>query len=350
MTIEQRMERRLQQAEAQGMHPLLKEHINKRRSVFFPGHRIRMNVIPMFIGTFLPWGFFIVCFGVLASSLTYNHPIVVAVIIVLVVIFWLGTAYSAVRARRDDPDPTWFTYLAIAIFIAIVAGIALGAYNYITYLEEYYEVMDLKVITNINVTTEKGQDVMDAGVLQFSEGTMLSDDMAWHFKYSTTYCITPVISNSSVLTVAPMLSYDFFAVGTDCCSETASDFRCGDYDDLSVRSGLRIIDDTAIKYYTLAVEQAISLYSINSPHPIFFQWLSEPLTEVNSWKTSSTRNFVGGIAFAFVTSLFFVFLATCFFAWIGRRESPYDTEVLSDPNWKHGVAYQKPLNPAHLYT
>lgn len=33
--------------------------LNKPKNVFSPGHRIRMNIVPMFLMVFIPWGIFI---------------------------------------------------------------------------------------------------------------------------------------------------------------------------------------------------------------------------------------------------------------------------------------------------
>ena len=41
------------------MQPLVMEEAQKMRSAFVPGHRIKMNIVPMFVGIFLPWGVFI---------------------------------------------------------------------------------------------------------------------------------------------------------------------------------------------------------------------------------------------------------------------------------------------------
>ena len=117
------------------------------------------------------------------------------------------------------------------------------------------------------------------------------------FKNVDTYCVAPV----SVLqgpqfncrcaerrlsapggVVLPLETYDFWAIGMDCCSVNAADFHCGmglgwascllplshgrsaraaralagEVGNSKAHSGLRLLDDRQRSFYRLAVEQA----------------------------------------------------------------------------------------------
>ncbi len=49
-------------------------------------------------------------------------------------------------------------------------------------------------------------------------------------------------------------SVDFFAVGVDCCSATAADFKCGAFNDPTARAGLRILNPDLTASFRLAVQ------------------------------------------------------------------------------------------------
>lgn len=172
---------------------------------------------------------------------------------------------------------------------------------------------------------------MDAGILYFAQNNHLDSMKSWHFKHRSLYCVAPVTNGATPGTQ----SYDFWAVGEDCCSTTTSDFRCGpDWGSLTARAGIRVLDADELQNYRLAVQQAETLYGVVATHPIFFRWSKDPLHEVNSWNEKAFKSYVYMVALAFVVSLLVVVLATCKFAWIGRASSAYAMDFYSDPDWK----------------
>merc|ERR1719321_1955696 len=101
------------------------------------------------------------------------------------------------------------------------------------------------------------------------------------------FCVAPI-----VIGTAPLQNYDFFAVGTDCCNGVASDFRCGDYNKPNARAGLRLMREEERAYYRLAVQQAEAAYNIRSAHPLFFEWLEDPLDETNAWQEAGFQHYM----------------------------------------------------------
>merc|ERR1719502_2180472 len=89
------------------------------------------------------------------------------------------------------------------------------------------------------------------------------------------YCVAPIVKGNAQLT-----SYDFWAVGVNCCSGAQSDFRCGEYTNPHSKSGLRLMKDDQRPFYRLAVQQSTStemmvssITSLGSSHT----WLSPSL-------------------------------------------------------------------------
>lgn len=314
--------------------PLLDEKRDRQRSVFVPGHRIRMNVVPMFLNVFVPWGVFVFCSGISSFWLMYAHPGVAWSLLSIVFIIWAWMSVMALWARRFEPDPTWFTYAAAVIFLMALSGTMAGLQNFNHFSRAYFEIKTLKVLDDIDANAIPGKNVLDAGIVGFRKGNHLDGNRAWHFKWKTTYCIAPIITNG---TAPPNKAYDFWAVGKDCCSISSSDFRCGAWSYNGAPGGIRVISQGDMKYYNLAVQQAESLYNITASNPIFLEWSSHPALEVESWNQQVFKNYLFMVVLALIICVFLMTFALCGYSFIGRTRSVYGTDILDDPTWQQGV-------------
>mmetsp|Transcript_124084 Transcript_124084/g.356312 ORF Transcript_124084/g.356312 Transcript_124084/m.356312 type:complete len:338 (+) Transcript_124084:139-1152(+) len=316
------------------MTPLVKGHAG--RSVFTPGKRVRMNIVPMFLNVFVPWGVFVLCCGITSFWVMYAHPGVAWAAITTVLVLWLSLAGTALWARRYEPDPTWFSYSALMVLIMAIAGTLAGRSNFKSFSEHFYQIQDLKIVDRIDASYTRSSNLMDVGIFNFAPGNTLDETRSWHFKFRTLYCVAPILTNST-----PPLSqtYDFWAVGKDCCSLAASDFRCGAWGSSGPAGGLRLTESDAggdMAYYRLAVQQAESLYNIDAPNPIFVTWSSNPRAEVASWNQQVFKNFVTTVLFALVCSFFSMAMATCAYAFLGRARSAYAMDFYDDETWQQG--------------
>lgn len=101
------------------------------------------------------------------------------------------------------------------------------------------------------VTKELGQNLMDAGTVYFAEGSSIDVGKGWHFMSDQAwhgvhnYCVAPIVKGGAPMTG----TYDFWAIGKDCCASSSSDFRCGEFDNGMARSGLRLLDDISRPFY-----------------------------------------------------------------------------------------------------
>eukprot|EP00913_Durusdinium_trenchii_P024693 g23180.t1 len=69
----------------------------------------------------------------------------------------------------------------------------------------------MQTISGVDVATERGDSMMDAGIVEFVKSNYLDEMRAWHFKHHVAYCVAPVVTNR---TGGPSTgSYDFWAVG-----------------------------------------------------------------------------------------------------------------------------------------
>lgn len=302
------------------MTPLLRNKLWNQRSVFVPGSRMRMNVVPMFLNVFLPWGAFVLTCGTSSFWTMYAHPRLAWTVITFVFLFSGFATLNSIYMRKYDPDPTWYSYTAVAITVMAVWGTAVGQSNYSQWSLPYYQIQDLKTVHNIDASFTPGKNVMDGGLFFFNPGNHLDNTRSWHFKFKTNYCVAPIVTNSS----APLSQeYSYWAVGKDCCSMSSSDFRCGSWGTLGAAGGIRVTGGSDLPYYRLAVQQAESLYGLTAPQPIFLTWSSSPAFEVAGWNQQVFKSYLIMVCFALVASVFAVTAMTCSYAWIGRGASAY---------------------------
>jgi hypothetical protein len=346
------MEKAAMEGETGEMNPLLKEKLFAPRNVFTPGHRIRMNIVPMFLMIFIPWGTFIAVTGNCAFYVQYMRPVLAGCVVLFAIFVWIGSVLLAINRRKYDPEPGWYVMFAISFGIAVFGGISIGRYIYDNYSFPYYQVKDLKIISDINPSMEHGQNVLDAGQFYFVQGSKLDPLRAWHFKQKDVYCVAPIIApvsngqwpvpNMTYPNVPLTQSYDFWAVGKDCCSVSSSDFRCGDWNNPMARGGIRNMDDSDRAFYRLAVEQAAALYGINAQSPVFFFWAADPVEVTNSWNQAGFNRYMIYVGYMFLLFCFITAMATAKFSFMGRAASVYGETIYDDPDWKKGGFRQRP--------
>jgi len=325
----------------------------KPGSPFTKGMRIRMNILAMYLSLFIPWVAFVGCCAIV-SFLSYKAPYLALSLIVFIVLLAVGLMAVAVWARRQTPEPTWFSYLALMVLIACFSGCFCGCHIYENFIRPYSNITDLKAISNFDPSNARGQNVMDVGVFHFARGSAIDESKSWHFRFQNVYCVAPVVRNHTT-----PLMYDFWAVGKDCCSMSSSDFRCGGWVSQGEHVAIREVDDEDLPYYRLAVAQAASLYGISAPQPVFFKWIPTKMLqnfpklatttrkgvdmqslnaanfgEVSNMYTKAYRFFAVAVGTAFCVCLFCMVLATCSYSWLGRTKSRY-AERVYDPYYDH---------------
>ena len=71
--------------------------------------------------------------------------------------------------------------------------------------------------------------LIDAGVATSKAGSYIDTSKAIAFKQTDTYCAAPVASGK-----VPLVTYDFWATGVNCCSGEPGDFHCGEVQEIKV--------------------------------------------------------------------------------------------------------------------
>ncbi|CAE8615540.1 unnamed protein product [Polarella glacialis] len=272
--------------------------------------RRRLNVVAACLCLFVPWLLFCFTSAIYSFSVHYYSPALVYAgsVVVSVILgsarYLLGENFS----RDGFISASWVFFLLVTCLAAFVLGIAFGNYNFYSNMQVYYDVTNLNSYVGVDPATMRGQELMDAGRVEFVAGTQLDLKHSVGFKNMDVYCVAPIIAKTGVLA-----TYDFFAVGKNCCSEDAADFKCGAYSNKYAHAGLRVVNDADRDFYRLAVQQAESTFAIKAVHPLFLYWTDNASSDTEAYSRAGYQWLLVVMFAYFAFQLTLVFLATsCF--------------------------------------
>lgn len=289
------------------------DYVKSNEELFAPGKRRRVNCLPIAINIVFPWAIFCGLLVVCSFKMHYDHPTFVYMAVCGVAFLDAAIAYLAWNAERRDRQPMWLKFAACCLFVALFFGTSFGTLNFYVNMKPYYDLEGMNTYVNVDPSNTMGQSIMDAGRIYFSEGSELDLSKAMGFKNVDNFCVAPVRKGAGT-----QQSYDAWAVGMNCCSDDAPDFRCGQFNNPMARSGIRLMDATLTPNFRDAVQMAESAYGIQALHPIFVYWVQDPAGEMMQWHKTGVRWFVIAIVTFLVIQLFAVINAVLLFSKIGR--------------------------------
>jgi hypothetical protein len=289
----------------------------ENNSSFAPiGHYV-LNIKAILVSIVTPWLLFTAMLYLMISKFHYQHPKLTWLLILLGCGFPLVAGILArfeEKRRFPEPRPVWYKYHFLAYLVAAVSAVALGDYLFWRYAERYYDFMTLNVYNNINPAKEKGQMLMDAGRVYWTQGSHVAAHLSMGFKNKDIYCVAPIAKGDE-----QQPNYDFWAVGINCCNNPPNNFACGEANNPDARSAIRQMTREDRQFYRLAVQQAEAAYGLKALHPVFFHWVTDPVQEVNNYMIDAIRKFVWSSISFFCINFFFVIVATIAFSKIGRH-------------------------------
>lgn len=254
----------------------------------------RTNVSFILLSLVLPVCLFALVFFCLSFSMGYNSPSAAWFIVAIcfLVVFGMGIFAGVVsRANyqgNDNADPLWPVFLFLTSLAMCIVAAILANRNFARNMRPYYDIQQLNAYTTVNPDNFTGQQMMDAGRIHFTEGVHVDPSKSMGFRNKDTYCVAPITGGS-----ATDNNYDFWAVGTNCCfGSSGASYHCGEYNNPSAHSGLRLMDDEKRSYFRLAVEQAAAAYNINSAHPVFMYFMQDPDAEIQAYQSDGQAYFL----------------------------------------------------------
>lgn len=299
---------------------------DRGRKFFQASQRQRMDLVSLFQCLFLPWALFCFIYAVMSFQLHYARPWLCYLLCLLGLlpvavsgVMALHTVWQKLRPDKQIHEPKWFVFLFITMVVAWILGMVLGRLNFWTNMDPYYNYQNLNQYRSVSPATMRGQQLMDAGRVHFTNASRLDLRRSMGFRNLDVYCVAPVsIQGAASGTLLPLASYDFWAVGLGCCSGNTADFHCGDYLNPKAHGGLRLLKDQDREFFRLAVRQAESAYNIKASHPLFFYWSEDPTSEMDTFKDEGYKFYLIGMLVHFAWQLLSVCLAAAGFSKLGQ--------------------------------
>jgi hypothetical protein len=220
----------------------------------------------------------------LGSYLRWRWPDVTTKVVYLIIAVAVVLAAAAlVQAVRVRADMKMRVYFAAQMLLAAYLGYVAGNYVHDDFVGPYFTYNDLKVYHGVNPKKDVGTRYPDIGIAYFTPGVQLLRTRNMCLKNDNAYCVAPIVNCAPYGDCGELKtdtgSFDYWAVGKDCCGCPEGEFRCGDWNNPITHGGLRQIDDHDLLYYKLAVKEWEAAYGVQAKTPIFFHWELRPQTK-----------------------------------------------------------------------
>lgn len=280
--------------------------------------RKRLNIVAIWVSLFVPWTIFSGYFAFLSFGFHYNYPGIMGFFFAggAIATFTCGYyAFKAIKGKMSSVsrESTWHVFIFLSMILAWILALILGSMNYSTYMVQYHQMMHLNEYHDVRPTTMRGSQYMDAGPVFFSNRSALDLSKSMGFMDLKQYCVAPITEGR----VEPLESYDFWAIGTECCSVRQSEYRCENSHNTHIHGGLRLTNDGERPFFRLAVQQAEAAYNITANHPLFFRWVEDPLRVMKDWKVTVLSNYLFGVFGYFLFQVFILIIVALVFSRTG---------------------------------
>lgn len=237
-----------------------------------------------------PWALFTFTAWAFSFYLRYTQPGMVAFVAACgaaVVAPFGGHAALSAKSRGAFVGhrlATWPLVTFWSLLIAWLLGMAVGESIFQSCMRPYYDTSSLNMYAGVDLSKTNGAQLQDAGIVMFAAGTRLDRSRSAFFRESSSgdvFCAAPIVPMpANGTTPLQLASFDFWAVGVNCCAEADESFDCGEYNNPYARAGLRVLPaDGHESLYKTAIQSAEAKYGIRAGSPLLFRWRQDPSAE-----------------------------------------------------------------------
>lgn len=290
------------------------QHPHDERKTVLRGTRRRMNWVAIVLSWFLPSTIFFAVLGLRSMPVRIQQPALCALGVGFCFLACLVAGVTALAHRRRwyeltrYHEPSWLSFLAMSMLVAFIFGVIFGDLNFQVFMQAAADLSQLNTYHNVSTAILKGQQLMDAGMVTFMPGTKLDVSKSMGFKSGRMYCAAPIVSPNNVTQ-----TYDFWAVGTDCCTAGHPDFHCRNFNNLQADGGVRLMNEQERPFFRLAVQQAEATYNITAAHPLFFEWAVQPTVQAEERVKAGCHQFLMfALGYMFVQAVLVVWVTLVF--------------------------------------
>jgi len=277
-------------------------------------HRKRINCVSVFMALLVPWALFLLTYGCVSFNVHYMFPLTTTTLTTFTFVACILYTVRSWRDRSKMPEDKFFPiYMGVALTLAVYFGWIMGDLLFWGFMQPAYEADHLAKYENVNPSLERtwsgemvptrGRQYQDAGVIYFSHNAVVDVNKSASFRLKESYCVAPIVDPSC----KENCGQDFWAVGIGCCMD--GEFRCGEVGNPMAKSGVRDLPDGRRQMFRAAVLQAEGMHHLTSIHPLFFNWVQDPIKQVKSWKRSGYRRFIVAMFVSFFVSLIILLMA-----------------------------------------
>lgn len=245
-------------------------------------HSSWMNALMVFMCWFIPCSIFTLLYALLSLPSHQHDPAlhwVFAVLCLLLISVGGFVELSAVLSFNTKASFLFFSSL-----LAYVLAIVLGNANWNNNMQYWVQYSTMSVAVDVDPGTMLGQEVMDAGRVLFTPNVHLALQWSASLRQNWEYCVVPVVSSENNAVPANAYhSYDFWAVGVNCCNNVHRSFACNKHNgDRRAVGGMRLINKYQESLYRLAVKNAEALHNISAANPVFVHVVQDPFQTVRT--------------------------------------------------------------------
>eukprot|EP00930_Biecheleria_cincta_P090791 TRINITY_DN80259_c0_g1_i1.p1 TRINITY_DN80259_c0_g1~~TRINITY_DN80259_c0_g1_i1.p1 ORF type:complete len:347 (-),score=59.83 TRINITY_DN80259_c0_g1_i1:25-1017(-) len=274
----------------------------------------KISLFPLLGLILLPWLLFLATYSAMVCNWHYQAPLLVYLVIAagafLVFCFFCFCVVEREQQRKaaeagGKRELSQVYILTACMFLAWLAALVVGSSHYETYTKAWFDMTRLSNYKGVDPIMARGEQLMDAGTIEFARGTKIMINMSMGFQDGTLYCVAPISSGPD-----PPVTYDFWAIGTDCCKASQAGFTCGPdrhhmHDNMA---GRRLMDTGVASKYKMAIKQAQAAYGITAAYPIFLKMTrSDSLSDPDELRSRGQSSFIkwvtGYLVFQLVLAL-----------------------------------------------
>lgn len=301
------------QPEMYGSTPPVKQ--GAARSPFTATGSRRSVILHVVLCFGVPWIIFSLLFALNSIAINYKSPGLVKAVSYVILAGIAAAGINCIRSwlyiqsvwRGAMQEPAWLSFFVVTSLLAWILGGSLGQTNFNTNTVPFMQINALNDYVNVNPSIYAGSQVMDAGQIVFLPDSKVDIGKSMGFRNSDTYCVAPIVSPALE---ANQTTFDFWAIGKNCCLGHAGDFRCGEIANPGAHAGMRLMQDSDRQFYLLAVNQAEAAFGITASHPMFFFWMEDPQREIGAYETAAMKGVVTALVASAAVQLFLVLVAT----------------------------------------
>jgi hypothetical protein len=265
------------------------------------GRKRKLSVRAVFAALAMPCVLFCCAVYVTAFWLRFYHPFVCLGILAITVLATSILCAKGLNSGINHETPSWFGFFSTSMGCALICGLLVGQALYQHCMKVTYSTESLLAFQNVYPNrVGTGAEVPPFGSIDFATGTRVDMSKSMGFAGDGVFCVAPL-----VVAGEPMPSYEFWAVGKDCCTDASNDFHCEGFDEVQNVAGFHLMNNTAESYYLKAVQRAMQAYGFAVVHPVFVENKDYALSALKA------RKLDGIIVFSFAVCLHFFVQASC---------------------------------------